>query len=72
MDSRLRGNPLGITVIHTGVLFLNQPNIPCLGPFFQAHLTNLKIPPSLMSAQFPFYGQHLPPLTITNLPTSRI
>ena len=38
MDSRLRGNPLGITVIHTGVLFLNQPNLPCLGPFFQAHL----------------------------------
>ena len=36
--SREGGNPLGITVIHTGLLFLNQPNLPCLGPFFQAHL----------------------------------
>ena len=33
--SREGGNPLGITVIHTGVLFLNQPNLPCLGPFFR-------------------------------------
>ena len=32
------GNPLGITVIHTEVLFLNQPNLPCLGPFFQVDL----------------------------------
>ena len=31
--SREGGNPLGITVIHTGVLFLNQPNLPCL-PIF--------------------------------------
>ena len=36
--SRAGGNPLGITVIHTGVLFLNQQNLPCLGPFFQAYL----------------------------------
>ena len=36
--SREGGNPLGITVIHTGVLFLNQPNLTCLGSFFQAHL----------------------------------
>ena len=35
------GNPLGIIVIHTGVLFLNQPSLPCLGPFFQAHLHHL-------------------------------
>ena len=33
--SREDGNPLGITVIHTGVLFLNQPNRPCLVPFFR-------------------------------------
>ena len=32
------GNPLGITVIHIGVIFLNLPNLPCLGPFFQVHL----------------------------------
>ena len=31
--SREGGNPLGITVILTGVLFLNQPNLPCLGPY---------------------------------------
>ena len=36
--SREGGNPLGITVIHFGVLFLNQPNLPCQGPFFQVHL----------------------------------
>ena len=36
--SREGGNPLGITVTHIGVLFLNQPNLPCLGPFFQAYL----------------------------------
>ena len=41
--SREGGNPLGITVIHTGVLFLNQPNLPCLGPFFQAHLLTLNL-----------------------------
>ena len=29
---------MGIIVIHTGVLFLNQPNLSCPGPFFQAHL----------------------------------
>ena len=39
--SREGGNPLGITVIHTGVLFLNQPNLPYLGSFFQAHLNIL-------------------------------
>ena len=33
--SREGGNPLGITVIHLGVLFLNQPNLSCLGPFFR-------------------------------------
>ena len=31
--SREGGNPLSITVIHTGVRFLNQPNLPCL-PIF--------------------------------------
>ena len=36
--SREGGNPLGITVIHTGVFFLNQPNLSCLSPFLQAHL----------------------------------
>ena len=36
--SREGGNPLGITVIHTGILFLNQPSLPCLVPFFQALL----------------------------------
>ena len=36
--SRVGGNPLGITVIHTEVLFLNQPNLPCLSPFFQIDL----------------------------------
>ena len=33
--SRAGGNPLGITVIHTGVLFLNQPSLPCLVHFFR-------------------------------------
>ena len=37
--SREGGNPLGITVIHTGVLFLNQPNLPCLSPFFSGAST---------------------------------
>ena len=27
-----------IEMIHTGALFLNQPNLSCLGPFFQARL----------------------------------
>ena len=33
--SRVGGNPLGITVIHTGVLFLNQPNLSVRVHFFR-------------------------------------
>ena len=47
---------MGIIVIHTGVLFLNQPNLSFLGPFFQAHLRRsgsnlrkLKIKPDLFN-----------------------
>ena len=40
--SRVGRNPLGITVIHTGGS-LNQPNLPCLGLFFQVLLFTFQI-----------------------------